>query len=101
MGGSHRALLDSFGLSLLKGVVNVPPYRAPTVRWRTKAYAGAFTLLSSQVTMSAANFRSTCGSGRGRTQCRTQRFPTGTTQVGTGTIDDCLGVSSFPLVNDP
>src|SRR5579859_1478330 len=43
----------------------------------------------------AANFRSACASERGAPECSTQHSPGGTPQVGHGTEDICLGVSSF------
>jgi len=42
----------------------------------------------------AASLRSTCGPERRPPECRTQRSPTPTPQVGQGTEANCLGVSS-------
>jgi hypothetical protein len=84
------------GVSLLKFVVNVPPYRARTIRPVT--YQGLRRCLYAaflSATTRAENFRSKCGSERGAPEWNTQRSPAGTPQVGQGTEDICLGVSSF------
>src|ERR1700726_3692121 len=52
------------------------------------------------MTARAANVRSTCGCERGPPECSTQRFPAGTPQVGQGTDNICLGVSSFFFIEE-
>src|SRR5580692_10480259 len=46
----------------------------------------------------AANLRPTCGSERGAAECNTQRLFAEEPQVGHGTAEICLGVSSLFLI---
>jgi hypothetical protein len=64
-------------------------------RWRERNFlqlaAGVIHFFSRD--SAAASLRSMCGSERGPPECRTQRSPTPTPQVGQVTEDNCLGVS--------
>ena len=46
----------------------------------------------------AESFRSICNSERSAPECRRQRCPAATPQVGQGTEDNCAGVRSFILI---
>ena len=46
----------------------------------------------------AQSFRSKCGSKHGEPECKWQRSPAATPQVGQGTDDSSLGVSSTILI---
>jgi hypothetical protein len=48
----------------------------------------------------AKNLRSTCGSERKPPECSTQRFLAADPQVGQGTDNICLGVSSFFFIEE-